>query len=59
MFILNKLLEISLSTQLYKLYTIKIDAQEGGKIAGDAKKALELKTSKKVSTIENFLKTQE
>ncbi|MDX9742268.1 MAG: Bro-N domain-containing protein [Arcobacteraceae bacterium] len=34
---------------------LKNDAKEGGKIAGDAKKALELKTSKKVSTKENYL----
>jgi hypothetical protein len=34
---------------------LKDDAIEGGKIAGDAKKALELKTGKKVSTKENYL----
>lgn len=31
------------------------DAKEGGKIAGDARKALEEKTSKKVSVAENYL----
>jgi len=35
---------------------LKDDAFEGGKIAGDAKQALELKTGKKVSTEKNFLK---
>lgn len=35
------------------------DAKEGGKIAGDAKKALELKTGKNVSTSENYLEHPE
>ena len=35
------------------------DAHEGGKIAGDAKKALEKKTGKDVSTNENFLTAPE
>lgn len=34
---------------------LKNDAIDGGKIAGDAKKALELKTGKKVSTKDNYL----
>lgn len=34
---------------------LKKDAGEGGKIAGDARKALEKKTGKKVSTKENYL----
>ncbi len=34
---------------------LKDDAVEGGKIAGDAKKALEEKTGKAVSTNENYL----
>lgn len=34
---------------------LKVDAKEGGKIAGDAKKALEVKTGKKVVTNENYL----
>ncbi len=34
---------------------LKDDAAEGGKIAGDAKKALEKKTGKAVSTSENYL----
>jgi prophage antirepressor-like protein len=38
---------------------LKQDAKEGGKIAGDAKKALEKKTGKKVSTNENYLDAPE
>ena len=38
---------------------LKKDAKAGGKIAGDAKKALELKTGKKVSVTENFLENSE
>ncbi len=38
---------------------LKDDAHQGGKIAGDAKKALELKTGKKVSKRDNFLKEPE
>jgi len=38
---------------------LKKDAKEGGKIAGDAKNALEKKTGKKVSTNENYLDTPE
>ncbi len=34
---------------------LKQDAKDGGNIAGDAKKALEKKTGKKVSTNENYL----
>lgn len=34
---------------------LKNDAQAGGKIAGDARKALELETEKKISRKENFL----
>ena len=37
----------------------KQDAKDGGKIAGDAKKALEKKTGKKVSTKENYLDAPE
>ena len=33
----------------------KIAAKQGGTIAGDARKALELKTGKKVTTSENYL----
>jgi len=40
-------------------YKLKQDAKDGGKIAGDAKKALEKKTGKKISTNENYLDTQE
>ncbi len=38
---------------------LKHDAKEGGKIAGDAKNALEKKTGKKVSTNENYLDVSE
>lgn len=38
---------------------LKQDAKEGGKIAGDAKNALEKKTGKKVSTNENYLDAPE
>ncbi len=38
---------------------LKQDAKDGGKIAGDAKKALEKKTGKKVSTNENYLDVSE
>ncbi len=38
---------------------LKEDAKDGGKIAGDAKKALEKKTGKKVSTNENYLDAHE
>jgi len=38
---------------------LKKDANEGGKIAGDAKKALEKKTGKKVSSKENYLNSSE
>ena len=35
------------------------DAEDGGKIAGDAKKALEKKTGKNISTNENYLNAPE
>ena len=38
---------------------LKKDAKDGGKIAGDAKKALEKKTGKKVSTNKNYLDAPE
>ena len=38
---------------------LKQDAKDGGKIAGDAKKALEKKTGKNVSTNENYLDAPE
>ncbi len=34
---------------------LKKDAKDGGKIAGDAKRALEKKTGNKISTNENYL----
>ncbi len=45
------------NTQNFK--NLKRDARDGGKVAGDARKALEKKTKKKVSTVENYLKIQE
>ncbi|MDH4330537.1 MAG: Bro-N domain-containing protein [Candidatus Moranbacteria bacterium] len=41
------------------LKKLQKDAHDGGKIAGDAKSALEEKTGKKVSTKNNFLKNPE
>jgi len=38
---------------------LKQDAKDGGKIAGDAKKALEKKTGKKISTNKNYLNVPE
>jgi hypothetical protein len=38
---------------------LKIDAKEGGKIAGDAKKALEQKTGKKVVNKTNYLEKEQ
>ena len=38
---------------------LKQDAKDGGKIAGDAKKALEKKTGKKISSNKNYLETPE
>ena len=47
--------EISQVKDSQGMKKLKTDAGEGGKIAGDAKKALEKKTGKKVSTSENYL----
>ena len=38
---------------------LKQDAKDGGKIAGDAKKALQKKTGKKISTNKNYLDAPE
>ena len=38
---------------------LKKDAKTGGKIAGDAKKALEKKTGKKVVSEENYLQKEQ
>ncbi len=38
---------------------LKQDAKDGGKIAGDAKKELEKKTGKKISTNKNYLDAPE
>ncbi|MEA3391829.1 MAG: phage antirepressor protein, partial [Candidatus Marinimicrobia bacterium] len=51
--------EITQTDDSQGFYKLKQDAEDGGKIAGDAKKALEKKTGKKISTNENYLGTQE
>ncbi len=51
--------EITQTSNSKGLQKLKKDAKGGGKIAGDAKKALELKTGKKVSTSQNFLENPE
>lgn len=50
---------ISQSKDSHGMKKLKTDASDGGKIAGDAKKALEKKTGKKVSTNQNYLKISE
>ena len=52
-------IEITQTNDSENFDDLKEDAIDGGKIAGDAKKALELKTGKKVSTDENFLENLE
>lgn len=47
--------EITQTNDTFGFDGLKDDAAEGGKIAGDAKKALEKKTGKAVSTNENYL----
>jgi DNA-damage-inducible protein D len=47
--------EITKSKDTQGFNNLKKDASAGGKIAGDAKKALEKKTGKAVSTSENYL----
>lgn len=47
--------EITIVNDTIGFENLKLDAKEGGKIAGDAKKALEVKTGKKVVTNENYL----
>jgi len=51
--------EITQSRDSQGFPALRTDANEGGKIAGDAKKALELKTGKKVSKSDNFLSEPE
>lgn len=51
--------EITQTQDSQGMDNLKKDAKEGGKIAGDAKKALEAKTGKKVSTKDNFLAVPE
>lgn len=47
--------EISRAENSQGFKKLKEDANDGGKIAGDAKKALEQKTNKKVSSSKNYL----
>jgi len=47
--------EITQTNDSQGFKNLKDDAKEGGKIAGDAKKALEKKTGKKIATAENYL----
>jgi len=47
--------EITQTENSQGFHKLKKDAEEGGKIAGDAKKALEQRTKKKVSSAENYL----
>ncbi len=51
--------EITQTENSKGLNKLKQDAKDGGTIAGDAKKALEKKTGKKVSTNENYLDAPE
>jgi hypothetical protein len=47
--------EITQTKDSQKFDALRQDAKAGGKIAGDARKALELETGKKVSKKENYL----
>jgi hypothetical protein len=51
--------EITQTRDTHGVKNLKRDAIDGGKIAGDAKTALEKKTGKKVSTNKNYLTTPE
>jgi len=51
--------EITQTNDTQGFKDLKIDAKEGGKIAGDAKKALENKTGKKVVSKENYLEKEQ
>ncbi len=51
--------EITQTNNSEGFYELKDDANAGGKIAGDAKIALEEKTGKRVSTNENYLQAPE
>jgi len=51
--------EITQVNNTHGFNSLKNDASEGGKIAGDAKQALEKKTGKSVSTNENYLDAPE
>jgi len=51
--------EITQTSNSQGFSKLKRDAKDGGKIAGDAKKALEKKTAKKVSIDKNYLEKPE
>ncbi len=51
--------EITQTQNTQGIDDLKNDAREGGKIAGDARKALENKTGKKVSSNENYISLPE
>jgi len=51
--------EIARTKNAQGFFENKISAQKGGKIAGDARKNLEIETKTKVSTKENYLKESE
>lgn len=51
--------EITQTNDTQGFKDLKIDSKEGGKIAGDAKKALENKTGKKVVSKENYLEKEQ
>ena len=51
--------EITQTNDSHGKKELQKDAKAGGKIAGDAKKALEHKTKKQVSTKENYLQEPE
>ena len=51
--------EITQTKNTKEFENLEDDAKEGGKIAGDARKELEKKTNKRVSTSENYLEIPE
>ena len=52
---LKQRLNLEGSEVVTNCHGLKLDAKDGGKIAGDAKKALEKKTKRKVATKNNYL----
>lgn len=51
--------EITRETDSQGFGECKVSAHKGGKIAGDARKKLELETGKKVVTSENYLENKQ